>query len=141
MTDISELIGPEPMPVPSPKFPTPWITSAREVFDKEGTAILKVDTPWGSFADDSAIAKFIVEAVNEKIARDQAQAPEPKSSARYFRKDAYMPWYYRELNGDITFYDMSDHTRANSIYGNWYKLLDLVDGEIVDVSEVPEEAR
>lgn len=70
MTDITALIGPLPEPTPAPKFPTPWDSIGNAVRDAHGVIVFRVpltDTiPYG----EDKIARFIAEAVNEKVARD-----------------------------------------------------------------------
>lgn len=69
MTDINELVGPEPVPVPSPKFPTPWGTLQGTVIDASGRYVLDLDMPGVGNEGRRRIAAFVAEAVNEKVAR------------------------------------------------------------------------
>lgn len=70
MTDYSHLIGPEPTPTPSPKFPTPWEAVGHQVQAANLNLVLNITHLRTDRGDQEALAAFIAEAVNEKIARD-----------------------------------------------------------------------
>lgn len=74
MTDYSHLIGPEPTPTPSPKFPTPWEAVGHQVQAANLNLVLNITHLRTDRGDQEALAAFIAEAVNEKIARDALTA-------------------------------------------------------------------
>lgn len=78
MTNIYRLISPLPDPTPAPKFPTPWSAEDIGVFDANGGCVAKIQTRTNGALNTpeerEAIARFIADAVNEKIARDDHQA-------------------------------------------------------------------
>lgn len=77
MTDINELVGPEPVPVPSPKFPTPWGDDGQHVIDARGRPVATVFINEGHYSNANNVAMFIAEAVNEKVAREHGDVAPP----------------------------------------------------------------
>lgn len=69
MTDINDLIGPEPIPVPSPKFPTPWDAIGNQVrsADHKPVFLLREEDSHTAAVERVEIARFIVEAVNVAV--------------------------------------------------------------------------
>lgn len=77
MTDFSDLIGPKPPEVTTPRFPTPWHAVDGFVYDANDGGVARVETETNQAPNSrdvrAWVAQFITEAVNEKIARDAAQ--------------------------------------------------------------------
>lgn len=71
MTDINELVGPEPVPVPAPKFSTPWGDDGPYVISDRGAVVAVVGEAEGlPYSDANAVAMLIARAVNELIVRE-----------------------------------------------------------------------
>lgn len=159
MTDYSHLIGPEPTPTPSPKFPTPWEAVGHQVQAANLNLVLNITHLRTDRGDQEALAAFIAEAVNEKIARDAFPArivfadfePEVTETDPYpvrYRTDVE---YFRTADGGAgtqMFYRIRPEAEyADALYPSGLKT-DYVGKEYVRdnwdrcfVSSVPEEFR
>lgn len=126
---MPELIGPKPEPVAEPATPTPWSASGEYVYDVNGRRILMVDGSGLTGMEDRAIARLVVEAINEKYG---------PSKVRYFRKNFQRtePTFYEVVNGV--------HTRTLSFLGvGWEEPpTSFTVGELTslrDTEEVPQD--
>lgn len=105
VTEIKRaLVGPKPKPVPPvhPFVQTPLDTrdGDEDVFDADGVLVFSINAaPFDDYQDRYNFARFVAEAVNEKVARDSAEpdlyvlnasnkATEPPAHVKKFHNDS-----------------------------------------------------
>lgn len=155
MTDYSHLIGPNTPPL----FPTPWASRTNTVYDATGGTVATISTKTNSRDnapdDRSEVARFIADAVNEKIERDafplrivdlgQPESVDPypvryRTDVEYFRTvaDGERAVFYR-IRPEAEYADAlypsglkTDYVGKEYVRDNWDRCF---------VSSVPEEFR
>lgn len=143
-TDYSHLIGPNTPPL----FPTPWAARDDFVYDATGGTVATISTKTNSRDnapdDRSEVARFIADAVNEKIERDAFPARivfgTYRNDVEYFLTgvDGVLPSFYR-IRPEGRF---ADAFYPDGLKEDWVRLGFVRDEKTpCGVLDVPEEFR